>query len=599
MPQLTFATAEQARTALTVETKKELDKMYRDLYRQSKKKLNAIPKDSPTVSQKLQEQRLKQNVKGLQSAYRELAPDIGKASKAQMEKMAQAMVDANDRWLKSAGISIKGAYASVPTDIVNAIATGKIYDSNWSLSKAIWGNSQKTSKDINKVLAEGLAQNKSAYDIAKDLEKYVDPSAKKDWEWSKVYPGTAKKVDYNAQRLARTLISHAYQASLERVCAKNPFIDGYYWRSSGTERTCPICDDRDGTFFAKGDLPLDHPNGMCTFEANVEDLDKVAERLADWVNGKEDVELDAWLVDMTGHSAKPEFNDLQNKWLKPYGFSPTSMPKDFKEFAMALPFSKQTELLELAGGTWGDAHPYQVMEAYYKKNLMVVRPGVSAVVKEAKVKSSLTAESMESMFLGQKGTINSKLEENASAWWSKLNTNQREAIEAYTGSAYIDMNGYLRGLTQYISEYKEDYIRDAKSALSLASSPMDIVVGRGSSPEGLIGMLGEPKGIWGASGEGRLSEWVDKNKNTIVGSVIKDDGFLSTSPYRGGGFDRDITYRIFVPEGSHGAYIDQYSQHQEEKEFLLQAGGKFRVIDVEPGHGNNATIYLEYLKPKK
>ena len=69
---------------------------------------------------------------------------------------------------------------------------------------------KNTQGDIQYIVAQGIASQKSAFDIAKDLEKYVDPSAKKDWAWSKVYPGTKKVVDYNAQRLARTMVSHAY-----------------------------------------------------------------------------------------------------------------------------------------------------------------------------------------------------------------------------------------------------------------------------------------------------------------------------------------------------------------------------------------------------
>lgn len=93
--------------------------------------------------------------------------------------------------------------------------------------------------------------NKSAFDIAKDLEEYVDPKAKKSWDWKKVYPGVSSKIDYSAQRLARTMPAHAYQQSLEATVKNNPFIDGYIWHSGTGKRTCEICRERDGKFLQK------------------------------------------------------------------------------------------------------------------------------------------------------------------------------------------------------------------------------------------------------------------------------------------------------------------------------------------------------------
>ena len=75
-----------------------------------------------------------------------------------------------------------------------------------------------------------------------------------------MYPRTNKKVDYNAQRLARTAVNHAFQQAQKRSCEKNPYVEGIRWISSNIHgRTCPICSDRDGEVFMVKDLPLDHP----------------------------------------------------------------------------------------------------------------------------------------------------------------------------------------------------------------------------------------------------------------------------------------------------------------------------------------------------
>lgn len=298
MAEWTLADATQIRANLTKEQEDEISMLYRKVYLQVRKQMLAIPKDG-TTSQQIQRQYLDKLHKQLDEAYKSLGVGLEKQIEKEAKKAAQGVVDDSTEFFSKAGLTIEGAYSFVPKDVINALVTGQVYGGNWSLSGAVWADIDKKQSDISKVIAEGLAANKSAYDIAKDLETYVDPKAKKEWDWSKVYPGTSKKVDYNAQRLARTMISHAYQQSLERVCKNNPFVEGFIWQSAHSSRVCPICAERDGQFYKKGELPLDHPNGMCTFIASIQgSMNDVADRLADWVQGKSDPELDKWVSDL-------------------------------------------------------------------------------------------------------------------------------------------------------------------------------------------------------------------------------------------------------------------------------------------------------------
>lgn len=205
----------------------------------------------------------------------------------------------------------KRAFMYVPKEVVTNIANGNVYQDGWTLSKSIWGHNKQVQYNINRILANDAAVGKSAYDTAKDVEKYVNPSARKrsraiefqkykidasghilkdengnpvidkSYGKGKFYFGN---VDYNAQRLARTLIGHAYQQSFEVVNEYDPFVTGYIWIASGIHgRMCKVCEDRDGQFFKKGELPLDHPNGMCTFEAYMPDgLDGIMSKLDAW-----------------------------------------------------------------------------------------------------------------------------------------------------------------------------------------------------------------------------------------------------------------------------------------------------------------------------
>lgn len=289
---LNLRTAEQERVRLTAAQQKQIQRLYENAAKEVAKKAEQAPR---VPSDALRKQYLNQLQNQLNEELDKIRGEIESTVKGNMKKTAEAVVGDNIDFLREVGMPIQGAFSHVPDEVVRAVATGQLYEGKWSLSRALWKNTRRTQRDVQNVVAQGIAQNKSAYDIAKDLEKYVDPSARKDWDWSKVYPGTARKVDYSAQRLARTMVSHAYQQSFVRTTQKNPFVTKYKWVSSGGARMCEICAERDGVEYSKTDLPLDHPNGMCTFIAVIEDsMADIADRIADWALGGSDPELDTF-----------------------------------------------------------------------------------------------------------------------------------------------------------------------------------------------------------------------------------------------------------------------------------------------------------------
>lgn len=308
---LDFSSAETQRNRLSDAQAKSI----RDLYREASKEVGRWAERAPRVpSDALRKEYLNRLQGEINRELRGIERQLDGTVRNNMTEVVQATVGDAKAFAQNFGLSIQGAYSNVPTDIVRAVASGQLYEGNWTLSKALWLNTVETQRDVQSIVAKGILENKSAYDIAKDLEKYVNPDARKDWDWSKVYPGTRKVIDYNAQRLARTMVSHAYQQAFVRTTQKNPFITKYEWRAADSERTCQLCLDRDGQYFAKDDLPLDHPNGMCTYLAVIEDdFNTIADRLADWAHGAEDPALDNWAKDLYGKDweakkaeAKPE-----------------------------------------------------------------------------------------------------------------------------------------------------------------------------------------------------------------------------------------------------------------------------------------------------
>lgn len=293
-----FAKAEGIRVQITNQQAKQIRKMYRDLANEYKKEINSLARRT-NISSQMRTQYLKDYVKELEYDIKYLNDNVQKTISSNMLKVSRAVVEDSivlDQKMGFRGIFTKQFY--IPRDVVAVVSSGKLYDGKWTLSKAIWSDNQKKLNDINSIVAKGIAGNKSTYEIAKDLERYVNPQARKLWNWSKVYPHTSKKIDYNAQRLARTMVSHAYEEAFVESTKDNPFIEAYIWVASGGDRMCPICEDRDGEIFKKEDLPLDHPNGMCTFEiVMTRSYEEIGRDIANWINGEGDSKLNAELDD--------------------------------------------------------------------------------------------------------------------------------------------------------------------------------------------------------------------------------------------------------------------------------------------------------------
>ena len=290
-----FLTAHYEKAVLTQQTAKRIQRIYKQSAQDIEKKLRNLRMVNPSDSlKKIYLENLLKDINKSSASFNRLVQSTVMSAG---EHAGSIAVDAGNKMMKMAGLEIKGAYSYIPRQQVLNIASGKLYGDKWSLSQSIWKSGLRTKSDIQNVVAKGLTENKPIKDIADDLMKYVDPTARKPWDWSKVYPGTAAKVDYNAQRLARTMIQHSFQASLVQSQRYNPFCRGVIWHSVGLHgRTCEQCLERDGNVFPVKDLPLDHPNGLCYFEPALDSMNDVADRLADWVSGGSDPALDTYVA---------------------------------------------------------------------------------------------------------------------------------------------------------------------------------------------------------------------------------------------------------------------------------------------------------------
>lgn len=303
--------AEEIRDSTTQEMLKQIQRMYQGLYRDVSRRITS------GGGNRLSKQNLILLQREIQNRIKQINSDVENNVRSNMETVCNAVTEDIRTYLKQMGFQdrdIAEAYIHVPAQIVDTIVTGQIYQEGWTLSGAIWGYNKKTQQTLQDIITSGAGQGKGAYEIAKELESYVDPTAKKQantikkWRYARetdVQAGRAEyigqritdyyrpgKVDYNALRLARTMVSHAYQQTFERVNRYDPFVVGYRWLTSNFHgRVCDICRNRAETdqyglgigVFPKDQLPLDHPNGMCTFEAVIPDsMTDIARKIGQW-----------------------------------------------------------------------------------------------------------------------------------------------------------------------------------------------------------------------------------------------------------------------------------------------------------------------------
>lgn len=299
-----FADAIATRNKVTIGQEKEIRKLYKEWAKDIEKQIRYY-EHHRSISSIVKERQMKELKRSLEEASRHVSDETYRMVRRNAFIVAAATNECSIKWLSELGIiSPKGLrMTNVEHRVVRSILNGQVYSNGWNLSKAIWGDNNKTLHDISTFLARGVAENKPVFEIAKDVERYVNPAKAKPWNKRLKFtsdvprkgfvlnPKTGKyeqlarlykaKVDYNAQRLGRTIVQHSYQQAFVEGTKDNPFILKYMWVANGL-RTCPLCEERDGQLFEKDALPLDHPNGQCTIEPYLDD--NWENKLSDWLN---------------------------------------------------------------------------------------------------------------------------------------------------------------------------------------------------------------------------------------------------------------------------------------------------------------------------
>ena len=140
-------------------------------------------------------------------------------------------------------------------------------NSPYRLSDRVWRVAVDVRANIERLLAEEIAQGTAAVDIATLLEQYLTPGARA------MLTNTPYGVEgsYAARRLARTEITAAAGRAIQDAARMNPFVEKIRWNLSLSHPRVDICDDivaagEDGNgLYAIDALPgyPAHPHCLC------------------------------------------------------------------------------------------------------------------------------------------------------------------------------------------------------------------------------------------------------------------------------------------------------------------------------------------------
>ena len=643
---LIFKDAEAARDAICAKDQKEIRQLYSDWADEVGKRAEYYH-SKETASSYWQEQQMLELQRQLTEQSKVIANQIYTGTKESMYTVADSVVGCNAKYLSELGFPSEGlnaAFTSVPTQVVDNLVTGQIYEGGWNLSSAIWSDNEQTLHDIYQIVAQGRAMNMSAYEVSKMLEQYVNPNKAKQWNLTmsdgrRIYK---RSVDYNAQRLTRTLTQHAYQQGVIQCAKDNPFIQMIIWRANGS-RTCELCLDRDGKEYRWDEVPMDHPNGMCTMEPKV-DMDKTIDQLADWFNGEdgEYPEIDAFASKVSGYV--PQAKVKQD--VKQATGTPVEITKaEFTKWQQALPYDERMKILNEAGikdmygkgykealGRYYVEHNYPAgstikgMELYGQKltprqkalqyaqtEMQQFQNAVQGI--GSKALGGNTPEYTEWIKQMQANQTSEGLKAGEKAVFKAWSGAEKQAVRTYTGAEeFVRMNGYMReaganGFTDIEAALKASKANDKTlravnnlyNGLSKSALSEDMVLCRGSDAGELAGLFMD--GNFAANKKALEKMTAEELNQQFAGAVGRYSGFTSTGGTYGSGFQAgggtSIEFYIYAPKGTQAASVNSLATYGSVDEVIVNAGTTVKCRHIEEvvmENGNTRKqVYLEII----
>lgn len=276
-----FENSKQRRESIVNKQKKQIAMIYRALFLDVRNIIGISKvKQKYLISNVIKNVYFNSMERSIRDAVLNSVSQIEPLIKENMRVMSGVVMDDNKSMLRDIGFErddvedFDAEREEKIKRIVFMIISGELYDKKWTLSGFTKKEIDGIMKDVHKIISKCLDEDMEMEEIGEYLELYFNPDREKKKKFFQLFPGVRKKIDYNTKRTGNTLVGHAYEETFVNVTMNNPFIEAYRWITSGSDKVCPVCIDRESTdkfglgvgIFPKDQLPLDHPNGMCTFD---------------------------------------------------------------------------------------------------------------------------------------------------------------------------------------------------------------------------------------------------------------------------------------------------------------------------------------------
>ncbi len=180
--------------------------------------------------------------------------------------------------------------------------------------------------------------------------------------------------------------------------------------------------------------------------------------------------------------------------------------------------------------------------------------------------------------------LQAKLVNESTKYIDSLNDLEQDAINIYTGSEYSSINTVLR----------KNILKEARPKIQSIIKQLDKVFKNNPKLSENIKVF---RRIDAFSLEDIFNytiykltnniidgkkELLSELKKKIINTKMVDKGYMSTTYKRGAfGSSKDVEFEIYLKKGNkRGIFVENYSQYDNEKEFLLNRGTTLRIFDV-------------------
>lgn len=306
---------------------KSQEKELLNLYQELAKQLQSDIASCRTTSQESYLNNLHQIV---ELNIKDLNGELNKIVKANIETSSQIASATELEYYQSItddvslSAAFKGTVVNTSHETVKKLIQGQFYKNKTSLDQRLWNITDKSVKDIDTLIKVNVLRGANAKELAKQVEKYVNPLKKIEFKNDEV--GFSKKVSYQASRLSRTSITHSFRETQIQQAMNNPFNMGMKWELSPSHGVrmhgkSDICDDYANQnnyelgsgVFPTDKMPIGHPQCLCvTYQVNT-NIRSAMEELKAWTNGESNEKLDKWYEDNKKYSKQRNIKDETTK----------------------------------------------------------------------------------------------------------------------------------------------------------------------------------------------------------------------------------------------------------------------------------------------